>query len=151
MNVRVRLEMQDRLREIALLDLGIDSKLRACDLVSLRVRNVHHGDRIAGEAIVLQQTTQRPDQFKIALPTREVVEAWIKQAGLESVIRPRQNRVQIASLSFPTCYSRAGRCGFDDESERARGEAGVEFIRSTPPSFAVLMIQTYKVKYHEPT
>ena len=41
--IRVRLEMQGRLRELTLFDLGIDSKLRACDLVSLRVRDVCHG------------------------------------------------------------------------------------------------------------
>src|SRR5436309_4654870 len=82
--IRVRLEMQGRLRELALFDLGIDSKLRACDLVSLRVRDVCHGDRVAGRAIVLQQKTQRPVQFEITPPTREVLTAWIKEAGLKS-------------------------------------------------------------------
>ena len=52
-SIRVRLEMQGRLRELALFDLGIDSKLRACDLLSLRVRDVCHGDRVAARAIVL--------------------------------------------------------------------------------------------------
>ena len=41
--IRIRLQMQGRLRELALFDLGIDSKLRACDLVKLRVRDVCHG------------------------------------------------------------------------------------------------------------
>src|SRR5206468_6276673 len=82
--IRIRLQMQERLRELALFDLGIDSKLRACDLVSLRVRDVCHGDRIAGRAIVLQQKTQRPVQFEITPPTREVLTAWIKEAGLKS-------------------------------------------------------------------
>jgi len=76
--------MQRRLRELALFDLGIDSKLRACDLVRLRVRDVCHGDRVAPRAIVLQQKTQRPVQFAIMPPTREAVEAWIKHAGLKS-------------------------------------------------------------------
>jgi integrase len=75
--------MQRRLRELALFDLGIDSKLRACDLVKLRVRDVWHGDRVAARAIVLQQKTQRPVQFEITTPTREAVEAWIKHAGLK--------------------------------------------------------------------
>ena len=82
--IRVRLEMQGRLRELALFDLGIDSKLRACDLVSLHVRDVCHGERVAGRAIVLQQKTQRPVQFEITPPTREALEAWIKLAGLKS-------------------------------------------------------------------
>ncbi len=82
--IRIRLEMQGRVRELALFDLGIDSKLRACALVSLRVRDVCHGDRAAARAIVLQRKTQRPVQFEITPPTREAVEAWIKQAGLKS-------------------------------------------------------------------
>ena len=81
---RIRLQMQCRLRELALFDLGIDSKLRACDLVKLRVRDVCHGDRVAARAMVLQQKTQRPVQFEITQPTREALEAWIKSAGLKS-------------------------------------------------------------------
>jgi integrase len=82
--IRIRLQMQGRTRDLALFDLGIDSKLRACDLVKLRVRDVCHSDRVATRAIVLQQKTQRPVQFEITAPTREVLEAWIKSAGLKS-------------------------------------------------------------------
>jgi integrase len=82
--IRIRLQMQERLRELALFDLGIDSKLRACDLVRLRVRDVCHGDRVAGRAMVLQQKTQRPVQFEITTQTREALETWIKRAGLKS-------------------------------------------------------------------
>jgi len=82
--IRIRLQMQGRLRELALFDLGIDSKLRACDLVKLRVRDVCHGDRVAARAMVLQQKTQRPVQFEITPPTRGALEAWIKSAGLKS-------------------------------------------------------------------
>ena len=80
----IRLQMQGRLRDLALFDLGIDSKLRACDLVKLHVRDVCHGDRLAARAMVLQQKTQRPVQFEIRPPTREALEAWIKSAGLKS-------------------------------------------------------------------
>jgi len=73
--IRIRLQMQDRLRELALFNLGIDSKLRACDLVKLRVRDVCHGDRLAARAIVLQQKTQRPVQFEITALTHEALEA----------------------------------------------------------------------------
>lgn len=82
--IRVRLQMQERVRELALLDLGIDSKLRACDLVRLRVRDVCHGDRVAARAIVLQQKTQRPVQFEITAATREALQSWINRAGLKS-------------------------------------------------------------------
>ena len=63
--IRVRLQMYRRQRELALFNLGIDSKLRACDLVSLRVRDVCHGDQVAARTVVMQHKTQRPVQFEI--------------------------------------------------------------------------------------
>src|SRR5258708_22942006 len=53
--IRVRLQVFCRTRELALFDLGIDSKLRACDLLKLKVRDVCHGERVAARAIVVQQ------------------------------------------------------------------------------------------------
>jgi integrase len=82
--IRVRLQLGRKVRELALFDLAIDSKLRACDLVKLRVRDIGHVDRISARAIVLQQKTQRPVQFEITEPTREAVSAWIKLAQLQS-------------------------------------------------------------------
>jgi integrase len=83
--IQVRLGIQGRLGELALFDLGIDSELRASELVSLRVRDMCHGDLVAERAIVPQQKThQRPVQFEITLPTREVLTAWIKEAGPKS-------------------------------------------------------------------
>jgi integrase len=82
--IRVRLQLANRCRELALFNLAIDSKLRACDLVKLRVRDVCHGSGMASRAIVLQQKTQRPVQFEITEPTREAVGAWIGDAGLTS-------------------------------------------------------------------
>lgn len=82
--LRVRLQMEGRVRELALFNLGIDSKLRGCDLVALKVRDVCHGEQVASRAIVLQHKTQRPVQFEITAATREVLAAWIKKAGLRS-------------------------------------------------------------------
>jgi integrase len=82
--IRVRLEMFDRKRELALFNLAIDSKLRGCDLVQLRVRDVAHGERIVARAIVMQQKTQRPVQFEITEPTRKSVYAWIRHAALKT-------------------------------------------------------------------
>ena len=81
--VRIRLQIDNRIRELALFDLAIDSKLRACDLVRLRVRDVVHGERIAGRAIVMQQKTQRPVQFEITEQTQEAVAQWIERARLK--------------------------------------------------------------------
>ena len=75
--------MEGRVRELALFNLGIDSKLRGCDLVALRVRDVRHGDQVATRAIVMQHKTQRPVQFEITQATRDALQAWIKQDGLK--------------------------------------------------------------------
>ena len=76
--------MENLVRELALFNLGIDSKLRGCDLVALKVRDVCHGDQIASRAIVLQHKTQRPVQFEITQAARDAVQTWIKSEGLES-------------------------------------------------------------------
>jgi len=82
--LRVRLKMECRVRELALFNLGIDSKLRGCDLVALKVRDVCHGDQVATRAIVMQHKTQRPVQFEITQATRDALQAWMQQAGLKS-------------------------------------------------------------------
>ena len=81
--LRVRFQMEHRVRELALFNLGIDSKLRGCDLVALKVRDVCHGDQVATRAIVIQHKTQRPVQFEITQATRDALQAWIKQAGMK--------------------------------------------------------------------
>jgi len=82
--IRIRLQLAERSRELALFNLAIDSKLRACDLVKLRVRDISHGDRIAARATVMQQKTQRAVKFEITDQTRASVAAWIGYAGLRS-------------------------------------------------------------------
>jgi site-specific recombinase XerD len=74
----VRLQLMRRTRELALFNLAIDSKLRGCDLVALRVRDVCHGSQVASRAIVMQQKTH--------LSTRQyarIVTGWIEEVGLE--------------------------------------------------------------------
>ncbi len=65
-------------------NLAIDSKLRGCDLVSLRVRDVTHGNQVLSRAMVVQRKTQRPVPFELTEPTRTAVAAWIAKAALRS-------------------------------------------------------------------
>ena len=83
-SIRTKLQIEGRTRDLAMFNLAIDSKLRGCDLVQLRVRDVAHGDRIAARTIVMQQKTQRPVQFEITEPTRKAVFAWIRHAALKA-------------------------------------------------------------------
>src|SRR4051794_13201392 len=62
--IRIRLQLARRTRDLALFNLGIDSKLRGCDLVGLRVCDVGQGGRVASRAIVMQRKTHRPVQFE---------------------------------------------------------------------------------------
>ena len=73
--IRIRLQLGDKIRDLALFNLAIDSKLRACDLLKLRVSDVSHGGQIASRAIVIQQRTGRPVQFEITQSTSEAVQA----------------------------------------------------------------------------
>jgi hypothetical protein len=57
--IRVRLQLAQEVRELALFNLAIDSKLRACDLVRLKVRDSVNGKQMASRAIVIQQKTTR--------------------------------------------------------------------------------------------
>jgi integrase len=80
--IRVHLHVSRRCRDLALFNLAIDSKLRACDLVTLRVQDISQSGQVAARAIVMQQETKRPVQFEITEQTRAAVSAWIEQRGL---------------------------------------------------------------------
>jgi integrase len=79
--IRVRLQLQERLRDLAMFNLAIDSKLRGCDLVALHVDDVLLGGR--PRATVLQKKTGRPVQFEITEHTRETVLRWVERGDRE--------------------------------------------------------------------
>jgi integrase len=80
--IRIRLQLSERIRDLALFNLAIDSKLRGCDLVKLRIRDISHGGAVSKRAIVMQQKTQQPVQFEITKQTRESVLSWINAKNL---------------------------------------------------------------------
>lgn len=86
--IRTRLQMAPNLRELAMFNLTIDSKLRACDLTRLLVQDVRHGSHVASRATIMQQKTQRPVQFEITEQTRKSLEAWIEARGLKAADLP---------------------------------------------------------------
>jgi len=80
--IRVRLQLANRARDLALFNLAIDSKLRGCDLVRLRVCVVAHGSHVGTRATIVQRKTERPVQFEITGQTRDAIAAWIERARL---------------------------------------------------------------------
>jgi len=77
--IRFWLDGQRRLRDRALFDLAIDSKLRGCDLVKLRIGDLVSGGHIRTRATVVQQKTGRPVQFELLEPARTSILAWLER------------------------------------------------------------------------
>jgi integrase len=80
--IRVHLQIRRRFRDLALFNLAIDSKLRACDLVRVRVRDVTQGGQVSTRAIIVQRKTKRPVQFEITDQARAAVGNLIHLRGL---------------------------------------------------------------------
>ena len=73
MAIRIRVQMAGKTRELALFNLGIDSKLRGCDLVALRVEDVAAAGEVKNRGVIIQKKTGRPVQFEITPQTRAAV------------------------------------------------------------------------------
>lgn len=80
--IRVRLQLNHEVRNLALFNLAIDSMLRSCDLVKLKVRDLYRGDEVLSRVKVIQQKTGKPVQFEITAKTKDTVIEWMKLAKL---------------------------------------------------------------------
>jgi integrase len=80
--IRTRLQHEGRTRDLAMFNVAIDSKLRGCDLVRLRVSDIHLGDSIRLRTIIVQQKTGRPVPFELTESTREALGSWLRLRGL---------------------------------------------------------------------
>ena len=74
---RARLELVANPRDLALFNLAIDSKLRGCELVRLKVADLVAGDRVRERVSVIQSKTKRPVQFEVSEGTRESIWNWV--------------------------------------------------------------------------
>lgn len=75
--IRVRLELAEAVRDLALFNLAIDSKLRGCDLVHLKVVDVFSAGAVKERVSILQTKTKTPVQFEITEGTRQSLDKWI--------------------------------------------------------------------------
>jgi integrase len=80
-SVRSRLQMARRTRDLALFDLAIDSKLRSCDLVRIKINDIALGGSVQNRASVIQSKTGRPVQFELTEQTRNSIHAWLQLRG----------------------------------------------------------------------
>ena len=104
--IRIRLQLNNRIRDLALFNLAIDSKLRGCDLVKLKLKDVAHGNHVLKRTIIMQQKTQRPVQFEITEQTRESITAWVTYAALNTEDYLFKSRVHNSLHISTKQYSR---------------------------------------------
>lgn len=79
--LRTRLQHEGRTRDLAMFNLAIDSKLRGCDLVRLRVADVVLGGTVRLRTAIVQQKTGRPVPFELTDSAREALTAWLRMRG----------------------------------------------------------------------
>jgi integrase len=95
--VRFFLDREGRLRDRALFDLAIDSKLRGCDLVKIKIGDIVSGADIRTRAIVIQQKTGKPVQFELTADVRASLLTWLDRRG-----------GTVADYAFPSRVDHAG-------------------------------------------
>jgi integrase len=80
-SIRTKLQIEGRARDLAMFNLAIDSKLRGCDVVAIRVEDVAAGGYTADRATVRQKKTGRPVRFELSEQTRQAVDDYLKVTG----------------------------------------------------------------------
>ncbi|WP_062112295.1 tyrosine-type recombinase/integrase [Aureimonas sp. AU40] len=104
--IRFWLDHQGRLRDRALFDLAIDSKLRGCDLVKVKIGDLVSGGRIRARAIVVQRKTKRPVQFELMAAARASLQTWLERRGGTVDDYAFPNRVDHATHLSTRQYAR---------------------------------------------
>ena len=80
-SIRTKLQIEGRARDLAMFNLAIDSKLRGCDVVGIRVEDIAAGGYTADRATVRQRKTKRPVRFELSEQTRQVVDEYLRATG----------------------------------------------------------------------
>ena len=104
--IRFWLDHEHRVRDRAMFDLAIDSKLRGCDIVKLKIGELVSGGRVRSRATVIQQKTGKPVQFELLEPTRLSMQGWLKRRGgvLDDFVFP--SRIDHAAHISTRQYAR---------------------------------------------
>ncbi|MCK1617691.1 tyrosine-type recombinase/integrase [Bradyrhizobium sp. 159] len=83
-SIRTKLQVEGRMRDLALFNVAIDSKLRGCDVVALKVDDVAPGGYAADRASVRQKKTGRPVKFELTESTRQAIDDYLRVTGRKS-------------------------------------------------------------------
>ena len=79
--IRTSLQVEGRIRDLAMFNLAVDSKLRGCDVVALKVDDVAPRGYAIDRATVRQKKTGRPVKFELTDQTREAIDDYLKVSG----------------------------------------------------------------------
>src|SRR6202049_4359054 len=80
-SIRTKLQIEGRVRDLAMFNLAIDSKLRGCDGVAIKVEDVAAGGYTADRATVRQKKTGHPVRFELSEQTRQAIDDYLRLAG----------------------------------------------------------------------
>ena len=97
--IRVRLEIATNIRDLALFNLAIDSKLRGCDLVKLKVADVYAAGQVKERASIIQSKTKKPVRFEITEGTRKSITAWLD----DPLTAVKSGQLSTAALKLNSC------------------------------------------------
>ena len=121
-SIRTKLQIEGRVRDLAMFNLAIDSKLRGCDVVAIRVEDVAAGGYTADRATVRQKKTGRPVRFELSEHTRQAINNYLKATNKKT------RRVSVHGSSwFPNQYDDPPICSpcFGVDRERWTGPEAV--------------------------
>ena len=79
-SIRTKLQVEGRARDLAMFNLAIDSKLRGCDVVAIKVEDVAPNGYALPRATVRQRKTGRPVRFELTEQTRQAIEDYLRGA-----------------------------------------------------------------------
>ena len=125
-SIRTRLQVSGAVRDLALFNLAIDSKLRGCDLVAITVGDVALSGSVRDRAVIVQRKTGRPVQFEITEQTRAAVGAWITSHHLTETDFLFPSRVRAKPHMSTRQYGRivakwvSSSCSTRSDTERTR-------------------------------
>jgi integrase len=105
-SIRTKLQVEGRMRDLALFNIAIDSKLRGCDVVALKVDDVAPSGYAADRASVRQKKTGRPVKFELTEATRQAIDDYLRATGKwwrSSVHRPQRTEPQSDDPAVHNC------------------------------------------------
>ena len=121
-SIRTKLQVDGRLRDLAMFDLAIDSKLRGCDVVTLRVEDIAPHGAALDRARVRQRKIGHPVRFELTEQTREAIDTYTKEAAN----KPGSSPPGSAGLAWTPASTAPTRCGGRRPPSSTDGPATLE-------------------------